>query len=368
MNLLAPYRDAQKVQSLAAELARISKKPAAIMEICGGQTHAILKYGLEQLLPKHIELLHGPGCPVCVTPASILDHAIWLCLRHNITLCSFGDMLRVPGQLGSLAWAKSQGGDVRIVYSPLDAVEFARQNPEKKVVFLAIGFETTAPANALAARRAKELQLQNFWLLVSHVLVPPAICALLESPECRIQGFLAAGHVCTVMGFQEYQPIAKKYKVPIVVTGFEPVDIFRGILQCIRQIEAGLAEVENAYERVVRPEGNPTAKALIEEVFEVCDREWRGIGILPKSGFRLRDCYAEWDASRKLPTFHQNSTNNNNLSTHCRSGEVLQGKIKPPDCPFFGKECTPENPLGATMVSSEGACAAYYTYHYKAKP
>lgn len=362
MNLLEPFRDTRAVEILVRRLREVSRKPAAVMEVCGGQTHAILKYGLEQLLPPHLELLHGPGCPVCVTPASVLDKAIWLSLRAGVTLCSFGDMLRVPGRLGSLAWAKSQGGDVRVVYSPLDAVELARQNSELKVVFLAIGFETTAPANALAARKARDLGLRNFWLLVSHVLVPPAMRALLISPGCQIRGFLAAGHVCTVMGYREYEPIAKEFGVPIVVTGFEPVDILRGLVRCIELIEEGRAEVENAYERVVRTEGNPAARKLVEEVFEICDREWRGIGVLPQSGLRLRNEYALLDAEVGLPAVPDEFAARSEHAEKCRSGEVLQGKIKPPECPFFGKQCTPEHPLGATMVSSEGACAAYFQY------
>ncbi len=363
MNPSEPFRGVQEVAALAKEIARVSTRPLALMEICGGQTHAILRNGLEQLLPPQLELLHGPGCPVCVTPPAVLDTAIWWAISCGATVCTFGDMMRVPGATGDLLYAKSQGGDVRVVYSPLDAVRLARENPSLQVVFLAIGFETTAPANAMAARMAKDEGLSNFSLLVSQVLVPPAICSLLERPEKRIGGFLAAGHVCAVTGTEEYRPIAEKYGVPIVVTGFEPADILCGILRCVLQKEEGRAEVENFYSRVVREEGNPAALALLAEVFEVCDREWRGIGKIPASGWSLRKEFDGWNAEKKFPPLPEEITQaRKERWAHCRSGEVLQGLIKPTECPFFGKECSPENPIGATMVSSEGACAAYYRY------
>ncbi len=363
MNPSAPFRGVEEVASLAKEIARVSKTPLTIMEICGGQTHAILRNGLQQLLPPHLELLHGPGCPVCVTPSVVLDTAIWWAMRCGATICTFGDMMRVPGVTGDLLYAKSQGGDVRVVYSPLDAVRLASENPSLQVVFLGIGFETTAPANAMAARMAKDQGLSNFSLLVSQVLVPPAICSLLEEPSKRIGGFLAAGHVCAVTGTEEYRPIAAKYGVPIVVTGFDPVDILCGILRCVLQKEEGRAEVENFYSRIVRKDGNPVALALLAEVFEVCDREWRGIGKIAASGLALRKEFDRWNAEKKFPRLPEELVGAGEARwSRCRSGEVLQGLIKPTECPYFGKECSPENPIGATMVSSEGACAAYYRY------
>jgi hydrogenase expression/formation protein HypD len=334
------------------------------MEICGGQTHSIMRSGLDQLLPPEVELVHGPGCPVCVTPLELIDKAILLASQPDVILTSYGDMLRVPGSGRDLFSVKAAGGDVRIVYSPLDALKIASDNPEKTVIFFAVGFETTAPANAMAVAQAKAQGIDNFAVLVSHVTVPPAISALLESPDVRVDGFLAAGHVCTVMGYWEYEPLAIKYDVPIVVTGFEPVDIARGILACIKQLEAGRAEVENAYERSVQRDGNQPAQTIINQVFEPCDRAWRGIGVLPTSGYRLREEYVAYDAEQRFPEIQTIDTQESEL---CISGLVLQGIKKPDQCPAFGKECTPQNPLGATMVSSEGACAAYYRYgHYQA--
>jgi hydrogenase expression/formation protein HypD len=328
------------------------------MEVCGGQTHAIVRFGLDRLLPSGVELIHGPGCPVCVTPAVSIDAAVALARRPEITLCSFGDMLRVPGNGESLASVKAEGADVRVVYSPLDAVKLARAQPQREVVFFAVGFETTAPANALAVRQAHVGGLTNFSLLVSHVLVPPALEAILSSPDNRVQGFLAAGHVCTVMGCQAYRPIAARFRVPIVVTGFEPVDILQGVLMVVQQLETGRAEVENQYTRAVRDEGNAEARALIEEVFEIVPREWRGVGTIAASGLQLRVRYAAHDAARRwrqpvMPT---------TVTNECIAGRILLGRARPPDCPAFGMRCTPEHPLGAPMVSSEGACAAYYRY------
>jgi len=329
------------------------------MEICGGQTHTIIKYGIDEMLPDKINIVHGPGCPVCVTPLEIIDKAIEIASTPGVIFCSFGDMLRVPGSKKDLFTVKSEGGDVRIVYSPLDAVKIAMKNPDKKVVFFAIGFETTAPANAMAVWRAKELGLKNFFALVSHVRVPPAIITILESPWNMINGFIAAGHVCTVMGYEEYEPIAEKYKVPIVVTGFEPVDILQGIFMLIKQLEEGRHEVENQYKRSVRREGNIPAKQLIFKVFEIADMKWRGIGLIPNSGFKLKEEFSEFDAEK---VFSEISTIKTEESSLCISGYVLQGVKKPSDCPAFGTLCTPLNPLGAPMVSSEGACAAYYNY------
>ena len=358
MKYLDEYRDARAVLKLAEAIRRAVKQEWSIMEICGGQTHSIVKYGIDQLLPPEIELLHGPGCPVCVTSLELIDRAHAIASRPGVIFCSFGDMLRVPGSRGDLLSLKSQGSDVRIVYSPLDAVQIAAANPERAVVFFAIGFETTAPANAMAAWQAKRRGLKNFSLLVSHVLVPPVITALLQTPENRVRGFLGPGHVCTVVGFKEYEPIAWRYHVPIVITGFEPVDLMEGLLLTIRQLEAGDGFVENQYRRVVSREGNGSAQQLIEEVFQVCDRKWRGIGLIPKSGYKLRDEYRDHDAERLFAV--------NDLETQesldCISGLILRGLKKPKDCPAFGTRCTPQTPLGATMVSSEGACAAYYAY------
>jgi len=328
------------------------------MEVCGGQTHSIVKYGLDRLLPAEVELVHGPGCPVCVTSLEMIDKAHAIASRHDVIFCSFGDMLRVPGSESDLLMLKSRGADIRVVYSPIDCLKISRANPDKKVVFFAIGFETTAPANAMSVWQARQQGLKNFSVLVSHVLVPPAVCALLESPLNRVQGFLGPGHVCTVVGYEEYEPISARYHVPVVITGFEPLDILDGTLRVLRQLEAGTATVENQYPRVVKREGNPVAQDLVRKVFEVCDRKWRGIGSIPKSGYRLRDEFEEHDAER---IFEVKGIATQESSV-CISGLVLQGVKKPHDCPAFGTRCTPENPLGATMVSAEGACAAYYAY------
>lgn len=358
MKFVDEYRDARAVAELARAIARRVTRPWTLMEVCGGQTHAIVRFGLDELLPAGVTLVHGPGCPVCVTPVELIDKALTLAARPEVTFCSFGDMLRVPGSRQDLLSVKAAGGDVRIVYSPLDAVKLARALPGRQVVFFAVGFETTAPANALAVLQARQLGLTNFSLLVSHVRVPPALEAILTAPGNRVQGFLAAGHVCTVMGCAEYHPLAARYRVPIVVTGFEPVDVLRGVCQCLEQLETGRAEVENAYGRAVREHGNPAARALVDEVFEVVDRAWRGLGRIPRSGWGLREKFAAFDAERRFGLTGDGVEE----STECRSGLVLQGALKPPECPAFGTRCTPEHPLGATMVSSEGACAAYYRY------
>jgi len=356
---LEEYRDETTVRTVLDEIQRITTHPWTIMEICGGQTHSIIRHGLDQLLPREITLVHGPGCPVCVTPLELIDKAIALAARPDVILASFGDMLRVPGSEQDLFAVKAQGGDVRVVYSPLDALKLARQHPDKTVVFFGVGFETTAPANGMAVYQAAQEGIDNFAMLVSHVTVPPAIVAILAAPNNRVQGFLAAGHVCTVMGYQEYEPLAARYRVPIVVTGFEPLDLARGVLMTVRQLEQGRAEVENAYERSVRREGNPAAQRLINEVFEPCDRSWRGIGAIPMSGYRLREPYARFDAERR---FADVSAITSQESEICISGLVLTGEKKPHQCPAFGLQCTPRTPLGATMVSSEGACAAYFKY------
>ncbi len=358
MKYLDEYRDPELAQRLFAEIRRITTRHWAIMEVCGGQTHSIIRNGIDQLLPDEIELIHGPGCPVCVTPLEIIDKALAIASRPEVIFCSFGDMLRVPGSAKDLFRIKSEGGDVRIVYSPLDAVRLAQQHPDREVVFFGIGFETTAPANAMAVLQAHRLGLRNFSMLVSHVLVPPAIAAIMESPTNRVQGFLAAGHVCSVMGTWQYQPLVERYRVPIVVTGFEPLDVLEGIRRVVLQLEAGRAELDNAYERAVRPEGNVAAQQVLAEVFEVTDRAWRGIGVIPQSGWRLRDAYRAYDAEARFAVGDIQTRE----SPICRSGEVLQGMLKPNQCPAFGKACTPRTPLGATMVSSEGACAAYYQY------
>jgi hydrogenase expression/formation protein HypD len=328
------------------------------MEVCGGQTHSIIRHGLDQLLPDEIEMIQGPGCPVCVTPLEIIDKALEIASRPEVIFCSFGDMLRVPGSGKDLFRIKSEGGDVRVVYSPLDALTIAKDNPDRQVVFFGIGFETTAPANAMTVHQAKRLGIENFSLLVSHVLVPPAIAAIMESPTCRVQAFLAAGHVCCVMGTGEYPPLCDRYGIPIVVTGFEPLDILEGIRRTVLQLESGRHELENAYPRAVRAEGNASAKAMLGDVFEVADRAWRGIGRIPSSGWRLSAEYRDYDAEHRFAVTDIHTEE----SSACRSGEVLQGLIKPHECAAFGTSCTPRNPLGATMVSSEGACAAYYLY------
>jgi hydrogenase expression/formation protein HypD len=358
VKFLDEYRDAAGTRRLAQEIHRATTRPWSLMEVCGGQTHAIVKFGLLELLPPQITLIHGPGCPVCVTPLEIIEKSLQIAARPEVILCSFGDMLRVPGRTTDLLAVRATGADVRIVYSPLDAVKVARENPAKEVVFFAVGFETTAPATAMAVFQAAQQGLKNFSLLVSHVLVPPAMEAILSSPNRRVQGFLAAGHVCTVMGYWEYFAIAAKYRVPIVVTGFEPLDILQGILSCMRQLETGRAEVVNEYARSVRQEGNRPAQELIGKVFQVIHRQWRGIGEIPSSGLGLWPAYAAFDAEQKFGLASQHVAE----PADCLSGQVLQGFIKPNECPAFGNRCTPEHPLGATMVSSEGACAAYYRY------
>ncbi len=358
MKFVDEYRDSAVARQLADAIARAATQPWVLMEVCGGQTHTIVKYGIDEVLPAGIELVHGPGCPVCVTPLETIDKAHAIASRPEVMFCSFGDMLRVPGSRGDLLQLKSQGADVRVVYSPLDAVNLAAANPDRQVVFFAIGFETTAPPNAMAVWMARKRKLANFTALVSHVLVPPAMTAILEAPGNRVQAFLGPGHVCTVVGYAEYVPIAERFEVPIVVTGFEPLDLLEGVLRAVRQLEVGRAEVENQYGRAVRREGNPQSRQLIADVFEVCDRKWRGVGSIPASGLRLRAEYADHDAERRFGV--------GDIATQesgvCISGEILRGVKKPHDCPAFGKECSPQTPLGATMVSSEGACAAYHAY------
>lgn len=358
MKYLDEFRDPALARGLFEEIQRITTRPWAIMEVCGGQTHSIIRNGIDQLLPDKIELIHGPGCPVCVTPLEMIDKALTIASRPGVIFCSFGDMLRVPGSGKDLFRVKSEGGEVRIVYSPLDAVKIAQQYPEREVVFFGIGFETTAPANAMAVYQAKQLGLKNFSMLVSHVLVPPTIAAIMESPGNRVQAFLAAGHVCSVMGMWQYEPLVEKYQVPIVVTGFEPLDVLEGIRRTVQQLEEGRAELENAYPRAVHHAGNLPAQKMLADVFDVTDRGWRGIGIIPQSGWRLSAAYRDFDAETRFAVRNIHTQE----STLCHSGEVLKGRIKPNQCPAFGKECTPRTPLGATMVSSEGACAAYYQY------
>src|SRR5262245_32485641 len=358
MKYLEEYRDRAATDRFAKAIRKVTTRPWTIMEVCGGQTHTIVRYGIDGLLPEQIELVHGPGCPVCVTPLELIDKALEIAARPDVIFCSFGDMLRVPGSKRDLLSVKAAGGDVRIVYSPLDCLNIAEHNPQKVVVFFAVGFETTAPANAMAVAQAKQRGTENFAVLVSHVLVPPAIRTIMSSPKNRVQGFLAAGHVCTVMGFEEYQPLAEEFRIPIVVTGFEPVDLMEGVYKCIRMLEEGRVGVENQYVRAVRRSGNRAALTLLSEVFEVCDRKWRGIGNIPQSGYRLTPAYAQYDAEKRFGIAGMDVPE----STLCMSGLILQGLLKPHQCPQFGKGCTPETPLGATMVSSEGACAAYYNY------
>ncbi len=358
MKYLDEYRNADATRQLAAAIARATTCPWNIMEVCGGQTHAILRFGLDEMLPPEITLIHGPGCPVCVTPMEMIDRALAIAARPEVIFCSFGDMLRVPGSTKDLLTVKSEGGDVRIVYSPMDAVALAQKHPDRQVVFFGVGFETTAPANAMAVVQAARLGLANFSVLVSHVLVPPAMRAVLSSPSSRVQGFLAAGHVCAIMGTKEYEPIARQYHVPIVVTGFEPLDILQGVLMCVRQLEEGRAEVENQYARAVRPEGNRAALEMLKDVFEVVPRKWRGIGEIPESGWSLRAAYAQFDADRRFGVAHITAEE----PAECIAGLVLQGQKKPHECTAFGARCTPDHPLGAPMVSSEGACSAYYRY------
>jgi hydrogenase expression/formation protein HypD len=359
MKYVDEYRDGEAARAYAETLRELVTKPWTLMEVCGGQTHAIVKYGVDRLLPDEVELIHGPGCPVCVTDVEIIDRAVALASRDDVILCSFGDMLRVPGTSSDLLHARAGGGDVRVVYSPLDVLPIAEAHPDKEVVFLAVGFETTAPANAALVLRAEQAGLSNVSLLIAHVLVPPALEALLASPQCRVQGFLAAGHVCAVMGTEAYEPIAEKYGVPIVVTGFEPVDILQGVTMCVRQLEEGRAEVENQYARAVRASGNRAAQQMVERVFTVQARRWRGLGEIPASGLGLRDELLHFDAAARLGPF---DAPGERADSECRAGDVLQGLLRPDACPAFGTRCTPERPLGAPMVSSEGACAAYYRY------
>lgn len=358
MKYLDEFSDPDLAAKLLDQIRAVTTRPWAMMEVCGGQTHSIIRHGIDQLLPESVEMIHGPGCPVCVTPLETIDKALRIAATPGVIFCSFGDMLRVPGSDADLFRVKSQGGDVRVVYSPLDALNIARANPDRQVVFFGIGFETTAPANAMTVYQAKRLGVPNFSLLVSHVLVPPAVAAIMESPTCRVQAFLAAGHVCSVMGTAEYPALCAKYQVPIVVTGFEPLDLLEGIRRTVLQLESGRHELENAYPRAVRPEGNVPAKRMLEDVFEVTDRAWRGIGMIPGSGWRLSERYRDFDAEVRFSVTDVHTEE----SSVCHSGEVLQGLIKPHECAAFGKQCTPRNPLGATMVSSEGACAAYYQY------
>ena len=358
MKHLTEYRDPAVVAKYIGLIHKTVTRPWKIMEICGGQTHAIMRYGLDQLLPSEIELVHGPGCPVCVTPLEIIDKALSIASLPGVIFTSYGDMLRVPGSGRDLFSIRANGGDVRVVYSPLDAVKIAQQNPDQEVVFFAIGFETTAPANAMSVVQAKALGLTNYSILVSHVRVPPAVEAILSSPQNRVQGFLAAGHVCTVMGYWEYPSISKKYQVPIVVTGFEPVDILHGILQTVRLLEKGDVRVENAYSRAVSYKGNRQAQAIINQVFVDRDWKWRGIGVIPGSGWGLRPELSGFDAENRFSVAKIRTEE----SARCIAGKILQGLNKPDECLAFGTECTPEHPLGATMVSSEGACAAYYRY------
>ncbi|MDQ3487018.1 MAG: hydrogenase formation protein HypD [Acidobacteriota bacterium] len=358
MKYLDEYRDADAARKIVHAISKVATRPWTIMEVCGGQTHTIVKYGIDELVPAGIELVHGPGCPVCVTSLETIDRAHAIASRPDVIFCSFGDMLRVPGSRGDLLQLKSHGSDIRVVYSPLDAVTIAAANPTRQVVFFAIGFETTAPPNAMAVWLAHKRGLTNFSMLVSHVLVPPSITSILQAPDNRVQAFLGPGHVCTVMGYEEYEPIARRYRVPIVITGFEPLDMLEGLLWTVRQLEEGRAEVENPYARAVRRDGNAASRRLINDVFEVCDRKWRGVGSIPKSGLKLRYEYRAHDASRLFEV----ETIETQESAVCISGEVLRGMKKPHQCPAFGTQCTPENPLGATMVSAEGACAAYYVY------
>jgi hydrogenase expression/formation protein HypD len=358
MKHLSEYRRQEDAEKLARAIYRITTRPWTMMEVCGGQTHAIVKYGIDELLPKNITLVHGPGCPVCVTPLELIDKAINIASRTEVIFCSYGDMLRVPGSSSDLLSVKAQGGDVRIVYSPMDALTIAKNHPAKEVVFFAVGFETTAPANAASVFHAKKQSINNYSILVSHVLVPPAIDLILGSPQNRVEGFLAAGHVCTVMGYHEYEPLSERYRIPIVVTGFEPVDILQGIYMLVRQLEEGRASVENQYSRLVTREGNVPAQKMLKEVFEIIQRTWRGIGEIPLSGLGLNENYNKYDAEKRFKIADIKVRE----SQECISGLVLQGIKKPNECTAFGRACSPEHPLGATMVSSEGACAAYYRY------
>lgn len=358
MKYLTEYRDPEMAERYLELIKKTVTRPWTIMEVCGGQTHSLVKNGILNLLPKEINMVHGPGCPVCVTPVSLIDKAVHLAEENDVILCSYGDMLRVPGSKRSLLESKANGADIRILYSPLEAVKIAEENPDRQVVFFAVGFETTAPANALSVVHAHRLKLNNYSILASHVLVPPAIQALVDDEECQVQAFLAAGHVCTIMGMEEYYPIVDKYKIPIVITGFEPVDMLQGILMTVQQLEKGEAKLENQYARMVREEGNPSAIKTIKEIFEVSDRMWRGMDVIPQSGYEVKNEYATFDANKKfnidIPEVPENE--------ECIAGEIMKGIRKPFECPNFGKSCKPENPLGAPMVSSEGACAAYYHF------
>jgi hydrogenase expression/formation protein HypD len=367
MKYLDEFRDAARVHALAAAIAARVTRPWTIMEVCGGQTHAIMRFGLDQLLPEALQLVHGPGCPVCVTPQATLDAAIRIASSRPVSLCVYGDMLRVPGAETDLLSAKARGADVRIVGGPLDALELARSTPEREVVFLAVGFETTAPSGALAVLQAEALQLRNFSLLVSHFRVPPAIDALLRAPDSCIQAFLAAGHVCSVMGTAEYPALCAQYGVPIVITGFEPVDVMQGVLDAVTQLEAGRAELANAYARAVQPKGNPSARAALSRVFEIVDQAWRGIGVIPSSGFALREAYAGFDARRRFADVLR-ALPLHEPATECIAGQVLSGHKRPDQCPAFGTRCQPSTPLGAPMVSNEGACAAYFRYRRHGAP
>lgn len=358
MKFLSEYRDAELAKKYLNEIRANATRKWKIMEVCGGQTHGLVKNGILDLLPESVQMIHGPGCPVCVTPLNLIDKAIHLAEEKRVILCSFGDMLRVPGSKKSLLQAKAAGADVRILYSPLEAVQLAQENPDKEVVFFAVGFETTAPANALSIEKAQDLGVSNFSVLASQVLVPPAIEAVMQDEESAIDAFLAAGHVCTIMGVEAYYPLVERYNIPMIVTGFEPVDLLQGILLAIRQLESRKAQLENQYSRVVRPEGNTMAQALIHKVFEVTDREWRGIGTIPTSGYEIKPEYAKYDANRKFNIEIQKADE----PKECIAGQVLKGIKKPMECSQFGKKCTPQNPLGAPMVSSEGACAAYYHF------
>jgi len=358
MKFISEYRDQELVAQYLDEIRRVATRPWTIMEVCGGQTHSLVKNGILQMLPENVRMVHGPGCPVCVTPLHMIDKAIYLAEKKGVILCSYGDMLRVPGSKHSLLESKAAGADVRILYSPLEAVKIAKEHPDREVVFFAVGFETTAPANALSVLHAQRAGVTNYTILTSHVLVPPAIEAVMQDDDAHIEGFLAAGHVCTIVGISEYYPLVEKFKIPIVVTGFEPVDLVQGILMTVRQLEKGEHHLENQYSRVVRPEGNPEAIKVIETVFEVCDREWRGIGNIPMSGYELRPEYAAYDANLKFDVHIEKVPE----SAECIAGLVLKGIKKPHECPQFGKKCTPQMPLGAPMVSSEGACAAYYHF------
>lgn len=364
MKYIDEFRDPARVKALLTEIGRTTTQPWVLMEICGGQTHAFLHHGLDQMLPGGIELVHGPGCPVCVTPLEQIDKALAIAARSEVIFTSYGDMLRVPGSATDLFTVRAKGGDVRVVYSPLEAIQIAEANPDKQVVFFAIGFETTAPPNAMAVLQAKKRGIRNFSVLVSHVCVPPAMEAILSSRLNRVQAYLAAGHVCAVMGYHEYPPIVEKYKVPIVVTGFEPIDLLRGVLAAVRQLESGEAKAENAYERAVTLEGNQQAQKVMNQVLQPVDRKWRGIGTIPLSGLGLRSEFDQFDAEKRFSVGEIDTQE----SPLCIAGEVLQGMKKPPQCVAYGKECTPQSPLGAPMVSAEGACAAYYRYHRELVP